>query len=136
MRKSKLIRFLQIIGFIGLAVAILSTVMPAISAIIIALKIIILFIVFVVTLGLILFNAEYRALWKDIDYIPLDLFQNIGNILYAVAIVFGILTLVMVILKRKQLLKFKKYLTISLIISGVSVLGIIIHYLLYTYVYK
>ncbi len=136
MRKSKLIRFLQIIGFIGLAVAILSTVMPAISAIIIALKIIILFIVLVVTLGLILFNAEYRALWKDIDYIPLDLFQNIGNILYAVAIVFGILTLVMVILKRKQLLKFKKYLTISLIISGVSVLGIIIHYLLYTYVYK
>ncbi|MFA7050595.1 MAG: hypothetical protein WC189_00660 [Bacilli bacterium] len=136
MRKSKLIRFLQIIGFIGLAVAILSTVMPAISAIIIALKIIILFIVLVVTLGLILFNAEYRALWKDIDYIPLDLFQNIGNILYAVAIVFGILTLVMVILKRKQLLKFKKYLTTSLIISGVSVLGIIIHYLLYTYVYK
>lgn len=136
MRKSKLIRFLQIIGFIGLAVAILSTVMPAISAIIIALKIIILFIVLVVTLGLILFNAEYRALWKDIDYIPLDLFQNIGNILYAVAIVFGILTLVIVILKRKQLLKFKKYLTTSLIISGVSVLGIIIHYLLYTYVYK
>lgn len=136
MRKSKLIRFLQIIGFIGLAVAILSTVMPAISAIIIALKIIILFIVLVVTLGLISFNAEYRALWKDIDYIPLDLFQNIGNILYAVAIVFGILTLVMVILKRKQLLKFKKYLTTSLIISGVSVLGIIIHYLLYTYVYK
>jgi hypothetical protein len=136
MRKSKLIRFLQIIGFIGLAAAILSTVMPAISAIIIALKIIILFIVLVVTLGLILFNAEYRALWKDIDYIPLDLFQNIGNILYAVAIVFGILTLVMVILKRKQLLKFKKYLTTSLIISGVSVLGIIIHYLLYTYVYK
>jgi hypothetical protein len=136
MRKSKLIRFLQIIGFIGLAAAILSTVMPAISAIIIALKIIILFIVLVVTLGLILFNAEYRALWKDIDYIPLDLFQNIGNILYAVAIVFGILTLVMVILKRKQLLKFKKYLTTSLMISGVSVLGIIIHYLLYTYVYK
>ncbi|MGI6210776.1 MAG: hypothetical protein ACOYIM_03660 [Bacilli bacterium] len=136
MRKSKLIRFLQIIGFIGLAAAILSTVMPAISAIIIALKIIILFIVLVVTLGLISFNAEYRALWKDIDYIPLDLFQNIGNILYAVAIVFGILTLVMVILKRKQLLKFKKYLTTSLIISGVSVLGIIIHYLLYTYVYK
>ncbi|HNZ74384.1 MAG TPA: hypothetical protein PKH00_03115 [Bacilli bacterium] len=136
MQKSKLIRFLQIIGFIGLAAAILATVMPAISAIIIALKIIILFIVLVVTLGLILFNAEYRALWKDIDYIPLDLFQNIGNILYAVAIVFGILTLVMVILKRKQLLKFKKYLTTSLIISGVSVLGIIIHYLLYTYVYK
>ena len=136
MRKSKLIRFLQIIGFIGLAAAILSTVMPAISAIIIALKIIILFIVLVVTLGLISFNAEYRALWKDIDYIPLDLFQKTGNILYAVAIVFGILTLVMVILKRKQLLKFKKYLTTSLMISGVSVLGIIIHYLLYTYVYK
>ena len=83
-----------------------------------------------------MFHAEYRALWEDIDYIPLGLFQKIGNILYAVAIVFGILTLVIVILKRKQLLKFKKYLTTSLIISGVSVLGIIIHYLLYTYVYK
>ena len=41
MRKSKLIRFLQIIGFIGLVAAILATVMPAISAIIIAFKIIV-----------------------------------------------------------------------------------------------
>jgi hypothetical protein len=136
MRKSKLIRFLQIIGFIGLVAAVLATVMPAISAIIIALKIIVLFIVLVLTLGLLLFNAEYRALWENIDYIPLGLFQKMGNILYAVAIVFGILTLVIVIIKRKQLLKFKKYLTTSLMISGVSVLGIIVHYLLYTYVYK
>jgi len=64
------------------------------------------------------------------------LFQRLGNTFYPIAIVLGVLTLVMVLVKGKQLLGYKKHLTTSVVLTGVSIFGIILHYLIYTNVYR